>query len=209
MVDDNYMRILLNYSFFCYFCIPYLTDMHPLEKFRYCPCCGTADFQVATEKSKRCRNCGLELFMNPSAAVAAFITNDKGELLVCRRAKEPAKGTLDLPGGFCDIGETVEEAVRREVREETNITLTDAEYAFSLPNKYMYSGLAIPTLDFFFECKVSSAPDVIHAADDASELLWLSPQKIDPSLFGLDSIRRAVANWKEQQRNGDRNQIAN
>ena len=37
--------------------------------------------------------------------------NEKKELLVCRRAKEPAKGTLDLPGGFIDMNETGEEGV--------------------------------------------------------------------------------------------------
>ncbi len=169
--------------------------MHPLEKFRYCPCCGSEKFRVATEKSKQCGDCGFELFMNPSAAVAAFINNDKGELLVCRRAKEPAKGTLDLPGGFCDIGETVEEALRREVMEETHISLTEISYLFSLPNTYVYSGLPIPTLDMFFECSTPALTD-IHPDDDAVELLWLRKEDINPDMFGLDSIRHAVTMWK-------------
>ena len=169
--------------------------MHPLEKFRYCPCCGSERFQVATEKSKQCEDCGFEMFMNPSAAVAALITNERGELLVCRRAKEPAKGTLDLPGGFCDIGETVEEAIRREVMEETHISLAETNYLFSLPNSYMYSGLPIPTLDMFFEGTVSTLTD-IYADDDAIELLWLRKEDINPDEFGLDSIRKAVSLWK-------------
>ena len=176
--------------------------MHPLEKFRYCPCCGSERFQIATEKSKQCEECGFELFMNPSASVAAFITNDKGELLVCRRAKEPAKGTLDLPGGFCDIGENVEEAMKREVMEETHIAIEKTTYLFSLPNTYLYSGLSIPTLDFFFACPISEIPDNIRAADDASELLWLRKEAIKPSEFGLDSIRKAVERWKDNNNEG-------
>ena len=67
--------------------------MHPLEKFRYCPVCGSSHFEIQDEKSKHCENCGFEYFLNPSSAVAAFITNEKGELLVLTRKKDPGKGT--------------------------------------------------------------------------------------------------------------------
>ena len=59
--------------------------------------------------TRKCENCGFEYFMNPSAANVAFIVNENDELLVERRKNEPAKGMLDLPGGFTDIGETAEE----------------------------------------------------------------------------------------------------
>ena len=110
--------------------------MHLLEKFKYCPVCGSHHFEVSGERSKKCDNCGFEYFMNPSAANVAFIVNGKGEILVERRKNEPAKGTLDLPGGFAEPGETAEEGVRREVHEETNLTVLEAEYLFSLPNVY-------------------------------------------------------------------------
>ena len=100
------------------------TKQHPLQHYRYCPVCGSADFLVSSPKSKQCRHCGYELFINPSAAVVAFIRNGRGELLVVERDCEPAKGTLDLPGGFTDIDETVEESVIREIKEETGLTVT-------------------------------------------------------------------------------------
>ena len=80
--------------------------MHPLELFKYCPKCGSPHFEVNNEKSKRCADCGFVYYFNSSAATVAFILNDKNELLVCRRGKEPAKGTLDLSGGFIDMHET-------------------------------------------------------------------------------------------------------
>ncbi len=48
---------------------------HPLERFRYCPVCGSNDFIANSEKSKKCQNCGFEYFMNPSSANVAFILN--------------------------------------------------------------------------------------------------------------------------------------
>ena len=73
---------------------------HPLAQFLYCPECGSPHFEVNNEKSKKCTDCGFVYYFNPSSATVALILNEKKELLVCRRAKEPAKGTLDLPGGF-------------------------------------------------------------------------------------------------------------
>ena len=82
---------------------------HPLAQFLYCPECGSPHFEVNNEKSKKCTDCGFVYYFNPSSATVALILNEKKELLVCRRAKEPAKGTLDLPGGFIDMNETGEE----------------------------------------------------------------------------------------------------
>ena len=103
---------------------------HPLSQFKYCPKCGSAHFEVHNEKSKQCADCGFVYYFNPSSATVALILNERDELLVCRRAKEPAKGTLDLPGGFIDMTETGEEGVAREVREETGMKVAKAEYLF-------------------------------------------------------------------------------
>ncbi len=162
-----------------------------MQKFRYCPLCGAADFRENDEKSKRCPSCGFTYFFNPAAATVAVITNERGELLVARRAKDPAKGTLDLPGGFCDLRETAEEGVAREVKEETGLVVSQTKFLFSLPNTYPYSGVVIHTVDLFFACQVESAAGA-QAMDDASQLFWLPPREIRPELFGLRSIRLGV-----------------
>ena len=167
--------------------------MHPLDKFDFCPMCGSRHFEVNNEKSRRCDNCGFVYYMNPSAATAAFIMNAKGELLVERRGKEPAKGTLDLPGGFVDMDETAEQGLRREIMEETGIEIeTEAmEYLFSLPNIYRYSGIDIRTLDLFYLIRVGADVEA-RADDDAAECMWLPTDGIHTEQFGLRSIRAAL-----------------
>lgn len=165
--------------------------MHVLEKFKYCPVCGSKHFIEQSEKSKLCESCGFEYFLNPSSAVAAFIMNDKGELLVTRRKFDPGRGTLDLPGGFCDIGETIGEALAREVEEETNLIIKEKHYFCSLPNKYRYSGFDIPTLDTFFVCEVEDEVK-LHPADDVAEAVWTPLKDIHTEQFGLRSIRQAL-----------------
>ncbi len=165
--------------------------MHPLEKFRYCPCCGSSRFEENTEKSKVCKSCGFEYFLNPSSANVAFILNAKGELLVERRKENPGKGTLDLPGGFSDISETAEEGVRREVKEETGLTVTNCQYLFSQPNVYRYAGFDVHTLDLFFRCEVEDESQ-LQAMDDAAECFWLAPEDIHTEEFGLRSVRQGL-----------------
>lgn len=165
---------------------------HLLRLFSHCPKCGAERFVEDSEKSKRCEACGFVYFMNPSASTVAIIVDEMDRLLVVRRSKEPAKGTLDLPGGFCDCHETGEEGVRREVMEETGLSVIEARFLFSLPNMYRYSGLDIPTLDLFFLCKVKETSGAT-AMDDAGEVMWLPWQDVKPADFGLKSISLGVA----------------
>jgi mutator protein MutT len=167
---------------------------HPFDRFLFCPVCGSREFAANSPKSKRCGACGFELFMNASAANVALITNERGELLVTRRKKDPARGTLDLPGGFADPDETAEEGVMREVMEETGMSVVRVQYLFSLPNRYLYSGLSIPTLDMFFRCEVADTSN-IKAMDDVAECLWMPLEDINPADFGLRSISEGVARF--------------
>jgi len=172
---------------------------HPLSQFKYCPECGSGQFEEHNFKSKQCCTCGFTYYFNSAAATVAFILNEQNELLVCRRAKEPAKNTLDLPGGFIDMGETAEEGVAREVLEETGLKVEKVEYLFSLPNRYLYSGFTVHTLDMFFCCTVKDTHS-FQAMDDAAELFFLPLPAIRPEEFGLDSVRLGVIRFLKEQR---------
>jgi mutator protein MutT len=168
---------------------------HPLDIFRSCPVCGSPNFVTNNEKRKRCADCGFVYFFNPSGATVAVIVNDRDELLVVRRAKEPAKGTLDLPGGFLDCAETAEEGVAREVFEETGLVVEQCDYLFSIPNIYPYSGLDVHTMDLFFLCRVKGTQEA-KAMDDAESLAWIPWGQIMPQEFGLLSVRKGIIRLK-------------
>lgn len=166
--------------------------MHFSALFRFCPVCGSSSFVQHNEKSKSCNSCGFIFYINASAAVAAFIVNDNNELLVCKRAKDPEKGTWDLPGGFVDANETAEEAIVREVKEEINANISSVQYLFSLPNEYEYSGMTIPTMDMFFACKPDSI-EGLKAADDVESYLFVPLNELNPEKFGLKSIKKGIS----------------
>ena len=98
-----------------------------------------------------------------------------------------------------DGNETGEEAIVREVQEETGGTVTEAVYLFSLPNLYEYSGLTIPTLDMFFACRLADDCH-LQAADDVAACRFVPLGEIDPQQFGLLSIRRAMERFLERKR---------
>ena len=167
---------------------------HVLDKFKFCPVCGSQHFEINNFKSKKCKDCGFTYYQNPSSATVAFILNEKEELLVVRRKNEPAKGTLDLPGGFVDMDETGEEGVAREVKEETGLEVIGANYQFSIPNLYLYSDFLVHTLDMFYVVKVKDLSHV-EAMDDAEESYWIPLSNLHPEEFGLESIRQGVAKF--------------
>lgn len=165
---------------------------HPLHQFMYCPRCASGSFVDLNEKARMCNACGFVYYFNPSAAVACFIRNEKGEMLLVRRAKDPAKGTLDLPGGFVDRFESAEDAVKREVKEETGLEVGESRYLFSIPNIYPYAGFDVHTLDLFFESIVPSFSGALPA-DDAAEIVVLPLESMEPQMFGLSSIAKGVS----------------
>jgi mutator protein MutT len=168
---------------------------HPLHLFQFCPKCGSDKFVENNFKSKHCESCDFTYYFNSSSATVAVIINDLNEILVATRANDPAKGTLDLPGGFVDMNESGEDAVMREVKEETGLDVKSVQYLFSIPNLYVYSGFEVETTDLFFLCKVDNGK-TFTAYDDVSELRFIPVSDLDSSLFGLRSIKEGVERIK-------------
>jgi ADP-ribose pyrophosphatase YjhB (NUDIX family) len=158
----------------------------------YCPQCGASSREETHELNPfRCGSCGVVLFFNPAAAVAAFIVRDDGQVLFLRRAREPAKGLLGMPGGFVDYDESAEDALRREVREEVGVEFEELRFLASYPNRYPYLSIIYRTLDLFFEVRGANLRQA-RPLDDVSSLEWRNPAQIDPAEIAFDSMRLAI-----------------
>jgi len=164
--------------------------MEPCQLFQFCPRCGQQPPGAPTAPF-RCPACGLVLYFNPAVAVGVILLGPDERALLVRRAHEPAKGKLGLPGGFVDFGETAEEALRREVREEVSLELASFEFLCSAVNAYAYRDVTYPVLDLFF---VARAEAVGRAAplDGVAGLCWLRPAEINLDEIAFPSMRQAL-----------------
>ncbi len=93
-----------------------------LEDVRYCPRCA-AEAAVRFPRSLECPACGYLTYFNPKPVAAAIPRTGSGEVVLLRRAFDPSAGLWTFPGGFVDLGESVEAAARREAREELAVDL--------------------------------------------------------------------------------------
>ncbi|WP_145169349.1 NUDIX hydrolase [Rubripirellula lacrimiformis] len=171
-----------------------MTDLPIEDSYRFCPRCGHAHDSVG-QIPFHCESCQMTLYLGPVAAVGGLIVNDSGELLLVRRARNPGLGQWGLPGGFVDRNESVEEALRREVHEETKLTLRETQYLMSRPNQYCYGGVTAPVIDVFFQCRPGSLDSFALDDDELDHHLWVRPTRDHLDNMAFESNRLAVEAW--------------
>lgn len=171
---------------------------NPLYDFLFCPHCGSIHFVEHDAFSKHCKDCGFTFYPNAAASTVAIIVNEQKQLLCIERKSEPAKGTLDLPGGFVEPGESITEGLVREVKEEINAEIVNCTFLFSEANEYSFSNHIVHTADAFFWCKIKDY-ETICAADDAARWTWININELNPSDFGLHSIRKGIERLLEMK----------
>ena len=88
----------------------------------YCSNCGKKNIYGFIDGSNRyhCPSCHAIHYENPKPT-ATIVCMNNNQILLAKRAYEPAKGEWGLPGGFMELNETLEEATQRELKEETNL----------------------------------------------------------------------------------------
>ena len=107
--------------------------MHFDDTVRYCSVCG-APMRWNTDISKMCTSCQREVW--PTIATAIIVRITRGDEVLLVRAKNFRGNYYGLVAGFLETGETLEECVRREVREETNLEVKDIRYFGNQPWPY-------------------------------------------------------------------------
>ena len=167
--------------------------MHISEKvkpFNRCPACGSSNIVFEDDKKFNCRECAFTYFHNVAAAVGAILEYDK-KIVLLKRAREPGKGKLDLPGGFVDPKESAEEALIREVKEELNIEIKEPKYLGSYPNIYKYEEVLYYTCDLFFYCKIDALPHEF-CTTEIDELILLNRSKILIDEIAFESVKKCL-----------------
>ncbi len=166
--------------------------MSPQEVFQFCPRCGAPRTKGSSTQPLQCEPCGFHYYFNPCLAVAAILLGPDNRALFIRRAHDPAKGKLAVPGGFVDIGETAEDAMRREIKEEVNLEVGPLEFLVTATNEYDFRGVVYPVLDIAFVCRAVSIEN-IAALDGVETYCWLNPSEVDLNEIAFPSIRAALA----------------
>jgi 8-oxo-dGTP pyrophosphatase MutT (NUDIX family) len=172
--------------------------------FNYCPSCGSKKIAFDNSHKFSCPDCGFVYYHNTAAATGCVISTRRGIMLLVR-GKEPARGKLDLPGGFVDPGEGAFEGLRRELREEIGWvppvggpSSRGPAAAFKLfasfPNIYPYKNIVYNTCDLFFTIDV---PDLTEAdlkleAAEIAGVRFVKSADINLDDLAFESTRRAM-----------------
>lgn len=161
----------------------------PGSVFGYCPSCASPGGHWLRGREFLCPTCGFRFFQNVATACGVLI-EDQGRFLFLVRAKEPSRGLLGLPGGFVDPGESVEQALAREVDEEIGGTVGPATFLASFPNRYPFAGVEYHTCDLYFRAPLACDPAALRAdPEEVETLLWLSPSEVTPDRLAFASLR--------------------
>ena len=129
---------------------------------------------------------------DPSVIVGAFIFNDKGELFLTKSERWGNKYVM--PGGHVEYGERVEEAVKREVKEETKLDIGEIEFLgfkelLNLKQNF-YKDRHMVSLNF--KCKALN--DDVILTNEAQEYIWISIDKV-LSLDLYDGVREEIEKY--------------
>lgn len=170
------------------------------DHYKFCPRCGNEGIDRFQVNGVRCPACDFTLYFNPTSSAAAFIFDENDRLLVIERARDPAKGKFGIPGGFIDLGEDAETALRREVKEEMNLTLDRFEFLGSFPNEYAYKNVIYPVLDLYFYGFVSDFSTLSLEESEVSGHQFVDIHEVPLERWAFKSLRDAVTRIKASSR---------
>jgi len=161
---------------------------------QYCVKCGTQMIWQPEEGRQRevCPACGYIHYLHLKVAVAAQIELG-GQLLLLKRAQDPWKGYWNLPAGYVEVDESLEDAVKREVWEETGYMVRVEE----LVGNYFFdddprgNGILL-----VFRAVIVSGD--LHPNHESAEITYFSWDTLPMNICGAGHLR-AVASWQNEK----------
>lgn len=152
---------------------------------QFCGVCG-APMKMHTDISKRCTNCGKEVW--PQLATAIIVLIHRGDEVLLVHARNFKSDFYGLVAGFVETGETLEEAVHREVMEETHIKIRNLRYFGSQPWPYP-SGLMVG-----FNADYESG-EIHLQREELSGGNWFTKDNLPTIPEKLSIARRILDDW--------------
>ena len=156
---------------------------------RFCGRCGSATDYHQTDRARECPQCKLASFPRVSPAVITLIQKGR-EFLLARNARFPGK-RYSIIAGFVDPGETLEEAVHREIKEEVDIEVTDVRYFGSQPWPFPHSLMVGFTAHY-------AGGEIRVDGEEIVDAGWYSSDNL-PELPDGISISRRLIDWFLEQ----------
>jgi len=138
---------------------------------------------VSFPRSLRCASCGYEALFSPEPVAAAIPRDADGRIWLLRRALHEGAGLWTFPGGYVELGESVEDAARRETREEMEI---DIEIG---PLVGVYSRATERTVLVVFDATALGVP---RETAEASEVQAFAPGDLPWDELAFWSTERAL-----------------
>lgn len=146
---------------------------------RFCGCCGAPTRRDETERALRCTRCGAVVYPRINPAIVVLV-RDGNRALVTHYADRPMVQRYALVAGFTEIGETLEETVRREVREEVGLDIRNIRYYASQP--WGFAG----NLMVGFWADLAGSGKITLDTAELNEAVWLRREDIPPTPNPID-----------------------
>jgi ADP-ribose pyrophosphatase YjhB (NUDIX family) len=159
-----------------------------LEQARYCPRCAQ-HATIVYPRSITCPHCGYGAYYNPKPVAAAIPVTPSDHVILLRRAFEPGKGLWTFPGGFVDLGETVQQAAHRETREEIDVAIELG------PLVGVYSRAEERTVLIVYSARTTEPP---RTTDEALEVRGFARNDIPWEELAFWSTRDALRDFLAQ-----------
>jgi ADP-ribose pyrophosphatase len=125
----------------------------------------------------------------PLVGVGGVVLRDDGCVLIVQRGNDPGKGLWGLPGGLVDLGETLAEALQRELREECGISIEPGEVVGIVEPRVVDEQGRLRFHYVVVDLLATTRDRDLQAASDAADARWVSPEDL-PSyrLFSAETL---------------------